>query len=42
MKIMLAVDSSSASQVAVAEVAARPWPEGTVVDVVSAVDAYSA
>ena len=41
MKIVLAIDSSAASQVAVAEVARRPWPDDSVVDVVSAVDSYS-
>jgi nucleotide-binding universal stress UspA family protein len=41
MKILLAVDSSAASQIAVDEVASRPWPQGTSVEVVSATDAYS-
>ncbi len=42
MKILLAVDSSAASEVAVAEVAARPWPPGTSVDLISSVEVYSA
>jgi len=29
MKILLAIDSSSASQDVIAEAAARPWPSGT-------------
>jgi nucleotide-binding universal stress UspA family protein len=37
MKILLAIDSSPASQAAVCEVAARPWPAGTSVEVLSAV-----
>jgi nucleotide-binding universal stress UspA family protein len=41
VKIVLAIDSSAASEVAVAEVAQRPWPDGSLVDVVSAVDSYS-
>jgi nucleotide-binding universal stress UspA family protein len=40
MKILLAIDSSSASQVAVQEVIDRPWPPGTTVEVVSVVDTY--
>jgi len=42
MKILLAVDSSAASDVAIAEVARRPWPKGTSVEVVSAVEIVSA
>jgi len=42
MKILLAVDSTPASEAAVAEVAVRPWPQGTAVEVVSAADVYSA
>ncbi|MBZ5611895.1 MAG: universal stress protein [Acidobacteriia bacterium] len=38
MKILLGVDSTAASQVAVTEVAARPWPQGASVEVVSVVD----
>jgi nucleotide-binding universal stress UspA family protein len=38
MKILLAIDSTAASQVAVSEVAARPWPQGTVVEVLTVVD----
>jgi len=40
VKILLAIDSSSASQVAVQEVIDRPWPPGTTVEVVSVVDTY--
>lgn len=36
MKILLAVDGSPCSDVAVAEVAHRPWPAGSVVHVVTA------
>jgi nucleotide-binding universal stress UspA family protein len=38
MRILLGVDSTAASQIAVTEVAARPWPAGTLVEVVSVVD----
>jgi nucleotide-binding universal stress UspA family protein len=38
MKILLAIDSSPASQAAVREVSARPWPAGTTVEVLSAVE----
>ena len=38
MKILLAIDDSQYSADAVAEVAARPWPAGTTVRVLSAVD----
>jgi nucleotide-binding universal stress UspA family protein len=38
MKILLAVDHSAASQTAIDEVATRPWPAGTSVEVVSVVD----
>jgi nucleotide-binding universal stress UspA family protein len=38
MKILLAIDSSSASRVAVDQVAARPWPANTQVMVLTAVD----
>lgn len=38
MKILLAVDGSECSNAAVNEVAARPWPAGTAVRVVSAVE----
>jgi len=38
MKILLAIDSSAASKVAVSEVAARPWPEGTTVRVLNVVE----
>jgi len=42
MKILLAIDSSPASQVAIAEVVSRPWPPNTVVEVASAAEVYSA
>jgi nucleotide-binding universal stress UspA family protein len=35
MKVLLAVDGSKASQAAVRAVAERPWPEGTIVRVLS-------
>ncbi|HTW64066.1 MAG TPA: universal stress protein [Bryobacteraceae bacterium] len=38
MKILVAVDSSQASMVAAREAAARPWPAGTTVRVVSVVE----
>ena len=38
MKILLAIDHSTASQTAIDEVAARPWPAGTSVEVISVVD----
>ena len=38
MKILLAVDGSEHSAAAVEEVAARPWPPGTAVRVLSAVE----
>src|SRR5579859_884136 len=38
MKIVLAIDSSAASEVAVSQVAARPWPTGTTVEVLSVVE----
>ena len=38
MKVLLAVDSSAASQVAVREVAARPWPQNTTVALLNVVD----
>src|SRR5579862_2956256 len=39
MKILLAIDHSAASQAAVNEVAVRPWPAGSSVEVISVVDA---
>jgi nucleotide-binding universal stress UspA family protein len=39
MKVLLAIDSSSSSQSAVDEVAARPWPAGSQVEVLTAVEA---
>jgi nucleotide-binding universal stress UspA family protein len=38
MKILLAIDHSAASQTAIDEVAGRPWPAGTSVEVISVVD----
>ena len=38
MKILLAIDSSAASKAAVREVAARPWPKGTTVHILCAVE----
>jgi nucleotide-binding universal stress UspA family protein len=38
MKILLAVDHSPVSQAAVREIAARPWPSGTTVEVLSAIE----
>ncbi len=38
MKILLAIDGSPCSDAAVEEVARRPWPEGSTVKVVTALD----
>ncbi|MFN0084040.1 MAG: universal stress protein [Blastocatellia bacterium] len=38
MKILLAVDGSEYGTFAVESVAARPWPEGTVVKILSAIE----
>jgi nucleotide-binding universal stress UspA family protein len=38
MKVLLAIDSSAASEVALNEVAVRPWPPGTTVEVLGVVD----
>jgi len=38
MKMLLAIDTSSASQAALDEVAARPWPGGSSVDVLSVIE----
>lgn len=38
MKILLAIDGSACSDAAVEEVARRPWPDGTVVKVVTAIE----
>jgi len=38
MKILFAMDSSSASQVALEEIVARPWPAGSSFDVVSVIE----
>lgn len=37
MKVLLAVDGSECSAAAVKEVAARPWPEGSLVKIIAAV-----
>ena len=39
MKVLLAVDGSPHSHIAVAEVAERPWPDGTVVEVLTVIHA---
>jgi nucleotide-binding universal stress UspA family protein len=41
MKILLAVDGSPHSDAAVHEVISRPWPQGSVVRIVSAVQPYT-
>ncbi len=38
MKILLAVDGSAPSDAAVNEVAARPWPEGSAVKIISVIE----
>jgi nucleotide-binding universal stress UspA family protein len=38
MRILLAIDDSPYSEIAVEAVASRPWPEGTIVRVLSAVE----
>ena len=38
MKILLAIDETPASEVAVEEVAGRPWPEGTTVELLTIVE----
>ncbi|MCI0337474.1 MAG: universal stress protein [Acidobacteria bacterium] len=40
MKILLAVDGSACSDLAVKEVARRPWPEGSEVKVVSVAESH--
>ncbi|MGD0301665.1 MAG: universal stress protein [Bryobacteraceae bacterium] len=40
MKIILAVDSSAASEVAIQAVAARPWPAGSTVEVLTVVEPW--
>lgn len=40
MKILIAVDGSSASDAVIQEVAARPWPKGTEMCLVTTVDPY--
>lgn len=41
MKILLAVDGSPNSHIAASEVASRPWPDGSVIRVFSAVQPYT-
>ena len=41
MKVLLAVDPPGLSEAAISEVAARPWPPNTVVEVLSVVEASS-
>ena len=38
MKILLAVDGSPYSELAVAEVARRPWPKGSEIKALSAIE----
>lgn len=40
MKVLLAVDGSACSKAAVKEVARRPWPVGTIINVLSAIEPY--
>src|ERR1035438_3857006 len=40
MKIILAVDSSAASDIAIQEVAARPWPPAATVEVLTVVEPW--
>ena len=40
MKILLAIDASPFSEAAVNEIAARPWPRGTLVRVLSVIQPY--
>ena len=41
MKILVAIDSSPSSEVVVREVAARPWPNGSVTRVISVLDLFA-
>lgn len=40
MKVLLAIDNSEYSAVAIKEVAKRPWPQKTIVRVISVVEAF--
>jgi len=40
MRILIAVDGSASSDAVIQEAAARPWPKGTEMCLVTAVDAY--
>lgn len=42
MKILLATDGSPSSEIALQRIAARPWPEGSEVKVISAVEVHLA
>src|ERR1044071_9063356 len=42
MKILLAIDGSTFSEAAVEEVAARPWPAGTEIKIISVVEPMAA
>lgn len=41
MKVLLAIDSSEFSEPVISEVASRPWPEGSVVFVLTVVDLFA-
>ena len=41
MKILLATDGSSSSDAAVDEIARRPWPAGSVVRVLRAIEPFN-
>lgn len=41
MRLLLAVDGSPHSQLAVAAVAERPWPDGTIVEVLAVIHAVA-
>ena len=41
MRVLLAVDGSPHSQLAVAAVAERPWPDGTIVEVLTVIHAMA-
>jgi hypothetical protein len=41
MKVLLAIDSSEFSDPVIGEVASRPWPEGSIVFVLTVVDLFA-
>ncbi len=41
MKILLATDGSSGSEAAIRQIASRPWPDGSVVKVLSVVELFT-